>query len=172
MGEQYIIGIDPGPTPGVVRIDVCENQVREVYVVQCNAAAIYRVLESLHSGSDATGYVAVERFVTSNRRAARSHDHDFTRGMYANLHQWVRLRSYLRWVPQTAAHVKPWATDERLKAAGLYDVTHGMRHARDATRHALFAGVRRGLLFDPLSRKAVRWNERAANGVSGDCTRE
>jgi hypothetical protein len=50
--------------------------------------------------------------------------------------------------------VKPWATDERLAAAGLLDPTKGMRHARDAARHALFCAVRDFGLPDPLSAKA------------------
>jgi hypothetical protein len=50
--------------------------------------------------------------------------------------------------------VKPWATDERLEAAGLLDLTKGMRHARDAARHALFTAVKDGGVPDPLSKHA------------------
>jgi hypothetical protein len=50
--------------------------------------------------------------------------------------------------------VKPWATDTRLAAAGLMEPTTGMRHARDAARHALFAAVKTYGLPDPLSARA------------------
>jgi hypothetical protein len=50
--------------------------------------------------------------------------------------------------------VKPWAVDKRLHAAGLLDMTAGMRHARDAARHALFCAVKDYGLPDPLSSKA------------------
>lgn len=150
MTEQYVIGVDPGPTPGVVRIDTEDRQVTAVYVVQCNASAIYRVLEGLTSDKSAVGYLAVEKFVTGNTRPTRSKDHDRTRGMVANLHQWARMRNYLWWLSQRAADVKPWATDLRLDTAGLFEATKGMRHARDAARHALFAAVKLGLADDPL----------------------
>ncbi len=49
--------------------------------------------------------------------------------------------------------VFPWATDKRLRAAGLYEATTGLVHARAASRHALFAAVHDGGLPDPLSRR-------------------
>jgi hypothetical protein len=53
-----------------------------------------------------------------------------------------------------AAMVKPWATDERLKKAGLFPVTAGMpQHARDAMRHLLYRAVRDCGVPDPLSRR-------------------
>jgi hypothetical protein len=59
-----------------------------------------------------------------------------------------------RWFQRPAAHVKPWATDERLEAAGLLEATKGMRHARDAARHALFAACKDGGIPDPLSKRS------------------
>lgn len=63
-----------------------------------------------------------------------------------------RLRPYATKV-RSAAEVKGWATDERLKAAGILDKLQGMRHAKDAARHALFHAVRSGVLVDPLSKE-------------------
>src|SRR5690606_41307178 len=53
-GEQevtncYVIGVDPGPTPGVVRIDTEHRKVATVYVVQCNANAIYHARSEEHT---------------------------------------------------------------------------------------------------------------------------
>jgi hypothetical protein len=73
--------------------------------------------------------------------------------MVGVLEHWAKTGvrgSYAR----SAADVKPWATDTRLQAAGLLDLTKGMRHARDAARHALFCAVCDFGLTDPLSRKA------------------
>jgi hypothetical protein len=57
---------------------------------------------------------------------------------------------------RNASLVKTWATDKRLAAAGLLDATKGMQHARDASRHALYAAVHTGMARDPLSTKAAQ----------------
>jgi hypothetical protein len=54
-------------------------------------------------------------------------------------------------VTRTAALVKPWATDKRLVAAGLLDITRGLPHARDGARHALFSAHHDSGAPDPLS---------------------
>jgi hypothetical protein len=52
-----------------------------------------------------------------------------------------------------AGTVKTWATDDRLKEAGLLDATSGMpKHARDAARVALFTACRDLGMRDPLSK--------------------
>jgi hypothetical protein len=55
-----------------------------------------------------------------------------------------------------AADVKTWATDERLKRAGLLDTVSpaAMRHAKSAAWHCLYCAVHDCGLPDPLSRKA------------------
>lgn len=58
---------------------------------------------------------------------------------------------------RAAADVKKWATDDRLKAAGLLDATSGMpKHARDGARHALFCACKDLGFRDPLSRGRAR----------------
>jgi hypothetical protein len=54
----------------------------------------------------------------------------------------------------TAKRAKEWATDARLEAVFLAEDLKGMRHARDAARHALFLAASSGAIHDPLSRKA------------------
>lgn len=52
-----------------------------------------------------------------------------------------------------AGTVKTWATDSRLKAAGLIEATSGMpKHARDAARQSLFTACSDLGLRDPLSK--------------------
>lgn len=55
-------------------------------------------------------------------------------------------------VTRPPSMVKPWATDRRLSAAGVLDLTGKMPDARDASRHSLYAASKDGGLRDPLSR--------------------
>lgn len=151
-----VIGIDPGPTPGIVVLDFYAGAITGCDVVQCTAGALYDVLHGLNAGS--AWLVAVERFVVRGRATA---DQSLTRDQVANLDMHYEGRV----VQRSASEVKPWATDRRLQAAvlskdtSLFLRTAGMRHARDAARHALFAAVKDGGLPDPLSnqfRKAPR----------------
>ena len=69
-------------------------------------------------------------------------------GTAATIEQVGRLREEcsragVRLVEHPAGVVKPWATDDRLRAYGCY-VTGN--HHRDAVRHALYAAVRAGYL--------------------------
>lgn len=145
VGRHKIVGVDPGPIPGLVVLHTYERRLDGVEVVQCSASAFHDVLRAL-AGSNAR--IAVERYVVGRRSAtsASARDGETTRdqvGALQALYPWAELRS--------ASEVKPWATNARLEAAGLIEACAGMRHARDAARHALFAAVRADLLADPLS---------------------
>ena len=97
---------------------------------------------------------AIEKFVPGPRSGRLRHSEGkATADLAAALAGLIERRGR-RVVQRAAAEVKPWATDARLDAAGLLDVTKGMPHARDACRHALFAGVRDGRMPDPLSSQA------------------
>jgi len=56
---------------------------------------------------------------------------------------------------QGPTDVKPWAIPARLVKAGLIKPTEGMRHARDAARHALYAAVHERITADPLSKRGL-----------------
>ena len=162
MSDNYVrvIGVDPGPTPGIVRLSWRTDDwsglapsLAQVDVVQCSHLVTSRFVSAL--AADPVDLVAVEAFVVSHRagRSATSTAGYTTRSLIAEL---VGMAEVERWrhVQRPAGAVKPWATTNRLKAAGLLDPTEGMRHARDAARHALFAGVRDLGMPDPLSLKA------------------
>jgi hypothetical protein len=125
--------------------------------MQITPELIEPVLDML-TQDDKLAAVAVERFVVG-RRAARSSTPGagaITRGMVGVIEAWAtdyRCKVNAR----AAADVKPWAVDKRLHAAGLLDLTAGMRHARDAARHALFCAVKDFGLPDPLSSRAGAW---------------
>jgi len=59
----------------------------------------------------------------------------------------------VRLVSRPAVTVKAWSVDDRLRAAGLLDITAGQGHARDGGRHAIYAACHDRGLPDPLSRR-------------------
>lgn len=162
---MYILGIDPGPIPGIVRLQVDVNRpgenlvangayLRGAQAMQITPELIEPVLDMLSSGGRTV--VAIERFVVG-RRAGRSSAASAgvaTRNMVGAVEAWA-FRNDVQCIARSAADVKPWATDHRLHAAGLLEpLTTGMRHARDAARHALFCAVKDFGLSDPLSARA------------------
>ena len=146
MSALRCIGVDPGPTPGIVVLGIEDGQLVDVGVMQCSESLLYTLVHTFNPYKDAL--IAVERFVVRGRaNAAQS----LTRDQVANLR-----RIHPRVVQRSASEVKPWATDARLEAAGLLGQLKGMRHAKDAARHALFAAVKDGGLADPLSKEFHR----------------
>lgn len=138
-----VIGIDPGPTPGIVVLHTEDHRLVDVDVLQCSANTLWSVLAVVHGVS--ADVLAVERFVSRGRASAEQRLTGDQVAQLQQLHHGAVLRS--------ASEVKPWATDTRLDAAGLLEATKGMRHAKDAARHALYAAVKADLLADPLSRR-------------------
>jgi hypothetical protein len=130
-------------------------------VIQCDHRSAVSVVEMLAMpGISVPTVLAMERFVVGNRasRSSTSAAGATTRNLLGELLAWADTfpRVQVRSVQRPAGAVKPWATDERLAAAGLLDITKGMNHARDAARHALFAAVADFGQPDPLSRRAAR----------------
>lgn len=165
-----LIGVDPGPVAGVVRLLLhrrVDGQGRYLYqadALQVTPGAIEEVLNGLvheyqylGDGKGWRVFTAVEQFVVSPRasRSAHADASDVTRKVLSTVRLWAASHHGSAQV-RTASEVKPWATDIRLEKAGLIAPTEGMRHARDAARHALFAAVRTASLPDPLSSKASK----------------
>jgi hypothetical protein len=152
------IGVDPGPVPGLVEVRYLDGELIGVDVMQCSTNWIGLALGALLSAEDGETHVQLEAFVVGNRsaRSSTANAGAVTRDVLSKL---TFMAS--EFLPGSAIHVlratdvKPWATDERLEALGLLEATAGMRHARDAARHALYCAVRFGGVPDPLSRKAL-----------------
>lgn len=142
-----VIGVDPGPTPGIVVLDIEDGQLVDVGVMQCTAVLLFTLVATFNPQYRAR--VAVERFVVRGRANAAQ---QLTRDQVANLTRLYPVTG----VERSASQVKPWATDRRLEAAGLLEECKGMRHARDAARHALYAAVKDAGLTDPLSKEFRR----------------
>jgi hypothetical protein len=155
--DLHVIGIDPGPVPGFVMLDYRDGQLLGADVVQCTYHAAPLILGAvLDDLEDHRTIIGLERFVVRGRsgRSATSKAGEQTRDLIGTL---IRVGGQVppeSWHSRAAGEVKPWATDERLEAAGLLDLTKGMRHARDAARHALFTAVKDGGVPDPLSKHA------------------
>lgn len=149
---RTVIGVDPGLTTGIARLDL--DAFRAPQLAQVTPELVTDIVEVLIGAQDPAEVVlAVEQFVVGPR-AARSSTPAAgraTRELIAALQQEFPGRG-VHVVLRAAAQVKPWATDTRLRAAGLV-VVKGMPHALDAARHALFAAVRDCGLPDPLSPK-------------------
>lgn len=135
-----VLGLDPGPRPGIVGLTITDGQLVRVRVAPPEAGPVPGMIA-------AADLVAVERFMVGPGTARK------TRGAtgltMAQAEAWAdaarRYGRKLQYLP--AGSVKPWATDHKLKVWGLYAVTAGAGgHARDAARHALFYAVRAGAL--------------------------
>lgn len=162
MTDLRVIGIDPGPVPGIVVLHIQNGRITRqwTHAVQCSWPVCEHILSVfLRDGHKVwpRTLVQVERFVVGRRsgRSSSAGAGAVTRDLVGIIqaviedqpktgHPELRQRS--------AAAVKPWATDARLEAAGLLEATKGMRHARDAARHAIFAACHDGGLPDPLSK--------------------
>jgi hypothetical protein len=148
--ELHVLGCDPGPTTGIALLETVGTGLRAM-TFQCNGQSAHSLASWLIEASEGPADVmlAGERFVAGRGAGARGPAASATRSVIAD------LDGLGRWHWRMAGEVKPWATDARLKAAGLLGECHGMPHALDACRHALFCAVRDGGYPDPLSRKAT-----------------
>lgn len=136
-----VLGIDPGPTPGVVLLKCKRGELP--HMVQFHGYSMEQLVQ-LVQGAD---IVAVERFIVSPGTGRKTRG--ATPATMAMAHELAEAAKRhgrpLQYA--VAGQVKPWATDARLKAWGLYDDTKGKGgHHRDAARHALYAAVKRGAL--------------------------
>jgi hypothetical protein len=161
-GERLrVFGVDPGPTPGIAMLHYVDGRLAHANLVQATWPVSVEIFCSLMDNGRAKWpmtLVGCERFVTRGRtdRSGR-----LTLDLVGMLQQLCDEQE-VAFLQRTASQVKTWATDNRLKAVAqprpatgktLLDLTTGMRHARDAARHALFTAVHDGLIPDPLSKK-------------------
>ena len=138
-GQARIVGIDPGPAPGLVVLHTFANRVLGVNKLDGPALDFRGLDEQLTKAA----LVSMERFVLGRGTARKT-----KAGTEVTLAQVAGLRELCEkagvgLVQYPAGVVKPWATDDRLRAFGCY-VTGN--HHRDAVRHALYAAVRAGYL--------------------------
>lgn len=163
-----VVGVDPGPTPGICGLLYNPPQTEplahsarnltDFRVMQVNARGCLGAVAWLLNSEWGDGhhvFLQVERFVVGRASlvSAQGDAGQITRDMVGALLALHEDQGRVKVVARTAAEVKPWATDERLKKAGLLGAVLGMPHARDAVRHALYCTVKTLGLHDPLSTK-------------------
>ena len=162
-----ILGIDPGPVTGIVRLRfdslASPSKVARAEAMQVTRGLVIPTIEMFDREASGLLVLAIERFVVGPRasRSATPSGGADARDVVALVKEWATCRDW-RCYARSAAEVKVWAGDNRLRAAGLFDLTNGMRHARDGARHALFAAAKDFGLTDPLS-NVRHWG----NGVGG-----
>lgn len=142
-GLQLIIGVDPGPTPGVVALLCSGGQLDKVATFTTPEDAL-----SFAEGLPVRPWVAVERFIVGRGTARKTRAGSMeTVTMAETVREAVKARGWpLQFLP--AGSVKPVVTDARLKRYGAWPFLRGP-HQRDAARHALFMGLKHGAL-DPF----------------------
>jgi hypothetical protein len=158
VSSLYVVGVDPGLTTGVFAVEWFDGEHAglrsDPIAVQVHGSeGVITIVSALLARRPLAEHVlAVEQFVVGARasRSSSAHAGRVTRALISELGE-LGADVFTR----SAAMVKPWATDQRLHAAGLLLATKGMGHARDASRHALYAAVHMGAAQDPLSKKAV-----------------
>ena len=156
---DFSIGIDPGPGTGIglLRRGAWPLEPGEgARAFQANAAAAPWLLRAILA--DLTAYATTQRpviragiegFAPGHGPGAAKHGAKVSR----QVEELAEICAEFG-VPLTARYAalaKGWGTDKRLKAAGLYDITAGGTHSRDACRHALMTAVQDGGWPDPLS---------------------
>lgn len=157
---SHFIGIDPGPVPGIVHLEKRGSRLL-VDAIQCTSGVaptlLYSLLNECRSClGQAPAIVAIERFVVGRGSMKGGRAGEVTRDLIGRLQKQAADQPNVKVVMRSASEVKPWATDDRLAHADLLEPTKGMRHARDAARHALFAAVKDGGLPDPMSKRSGR----------------
>jgi hypothetical protein len=162
------IGMDPGPTPGFVKLTYSEQRLIDVAVIQCSFNQALDVLNMwlrpLHEANRSRSlarsgrnelYFQGEKFVISQGSYRTGSPGARTREL-AGSAETLAVTAGCVVSMRDASTAKAWATNARLEAAGVYDATVGMTHARDAARHALYTACKDAQIPDPLSRKAKR----------------
>lgn len=148
---KYVLGIDPGETVGICLLVIIDGRVTAHDIAQCNRDAAPEVIDGLTSPYSLSKQLwATEQFVVGSRagRSGNASAGAATRGLINGITAKAELAG-VRCVLRSASEVKPWATNERLKAVGVKGVGG---HSMDGARHALFAAVKAGYCKDPLSK--------------------
>jgi hypothetical protein len=178
FNSRYVLGVDPGETTGIVRLQYYPRSTPEHRVpvwtrtgepmaIQCNHQSVPEILAWLTAMGDIL--ISHERFVVGLRasRSKKAGASQITRdinGHIDTLHKTDQPNRRIRVVEHSASETKVWATDERLRAAGI-ELPPEMRHARDAARQACFAACHDLGAPDPLSKLARLMAAYSGGGV-------
>lgn len=154
--DLYVLGIDPGPATGIAVAFWDDESWLTPGAYQCDASSAPELLDWLAGRKRPMmlARAAVEEFRPGTGAGARGPHASVTRSKVDELSDVLAARG-IRVTTRPAAAVKPWATDDRLKRAGLMEICRGQGHAADAMRHLLFLAVHDLGVPDPLSRRTT-----------------
>lgn len=146
------MGVDPGPSAGVVLLIVGSDGSWTWHVFQVDGNTAFWLIDVLYR-EYCPRLVAIEKFEPSSRAGGTGEDAQLTRRIAD--HAYTLVSAIKRNPPavprmRTAGQVKPWATDRRLAKAG-FPLGAKFRDARDAGRHVMYAAVLDGKERDPLA---------------------
>jgi hypothetical protein len=155
--DTIVIGIDPGPRPGIVGLRYSPAKVRTAapIIIQCTLNIAIPLIRTIIPSDVRRIILSFEPFVMGNRAgrvsspAASSATARFCGGLQAMPHGDTRI--IIR--HHQASHVKPWGCEERLEKSGLLLLVKGMVHARDAAKQALYCATHDAGVPDPLSKR-------------------
>jgi hypothetical protein len=158
---MFVIGLDPGA--GATGITLLELDWATGKLgarsFACNAGAAEWLLRAILDDTEdrcGPGQIrgGIEAFAPGNGAGARMKTGQVTRDLVTDLAG--VCADYA--VPLTARYAsvaKTWATDARLRKAGLYELTGKSPDMRDSSRHALLEACQNCGWPDPLSKKAA-----------------
>lgn len=149
-----IIGIDPGGTTGICFLDYIGPSIAGKTLLQVDGPSALIVLEAMLTRYYADPQAVVKRaagvepFITGQSAGTRGQPAEVTRQQAFQATELLQLWGYNVQL-RKAADIKVWATDKRLKAAGLLGPPE-MRHANDGARQALYTAKHDLYKADPL----------------------
>jgi hypothetical protein len=156
----YVCGIDTGPSTGITRLELdWATGKLSARAFQCNAGAAEWLLRAILDDTEdrcGPGQIrgAIEAFAPGRGPGAAMGTGKITRDLVTDLSGVCADYG----VPLTARYAqlaKGWATDDRLRKAGLYALTAKGPDSRDSARHALMEAVQNCGWPDPLSKRGV-----------------
>jgi hypothetical protein len=158
---DFVIGMDPGPGTGIGLLRrepwplTAGSSARAFQANLASAPWLLRAILNEIEGSCRAGRVrgGIEGFAPGHGAGAAKHGSTVSR----QVEELAEICAEFG-VPLQARHAalaKNWATDTRLKKAGLYDITAGGTHSRDSMRHALMTAVQDCGWLDPLSKRTA-----------------
>jgi hypothetical protein len=154
----HVLGADPGPTTGIVVLSwyslaLAKPPYTRAYQVNADAApALLEWILATHTGGDAWTSGGIEAYVRGNRssRTKKADDSGVTIKLVHTL-TGIASGHGLDLGARSASTVKTWATDKRMKAAGLEDlIPKKMLDAWSAGQHGLFSACSDSGIGDPL----------------------
>jgi hypothetical protein len=155
-GHLTVLGIDVGDTTGMLLAtwDRAQRKAVEAHAFQCDRESAPLLLGWICSAYGTLirgGQVEEFRDSIRARKLAGTRPGPI-RAQVPEL-AGIAAAAGIRLSHWPAVTVKGWGTDDRLKAAGLLEITAGQPHARDGGRHAIYCATHDYGLSDPLSRK-------------------